>query len=215
MIRFSLFGFPVAIHWMFWITCAFLGGGLQADSPSDFQRLLAFTAAALVSVLIHELGHTFTQRHYGARAHIMLYAMGGLAIPDRGFSRGQQILISLAGPFVQIAMGLLALLLVRYVQGDVLFFNSFLRAFVLISIVWGILNLVPIYPLDGGQVLWNILGPGLSKVTYWIGIVLAVGLALLALSVSQLFSTVLLGMLAYENIQRLRGDRPSNLLHPQ
>jgi Zn-dependent protease len=215
MIRFSLFGFPVAIHWMFWITCAFLSGDLQANSPEAFQRLLAFTAAALVSVLIHELGHTFTQRHFGARAHIMLYAMGGLAIPDRGFSRGQQILISLAGPFVQIAMGLLALLLVRYVQGDVLFFNSFLRAFVLISIVWGILNLVPIYPLDGGQVLWNILGPGLSKVTYWIGIVLAVGLALLALSVSQLFSTVLLGMLAYENIQRLRGDRPSNLLHPQ
>ena len=37
-LRFRLFGFPVAIHWFFWVLAAFIGGALDATSPESFRR---------------------------------------------------------------------------------------------------------------------------------------------------------------------------------
>lgn len=214
MIRFSLFGFPVAIHWMFWVTCALLGGGTSANTPAEFRRLIAWVIAALVSILIHELGHAFLQRRYGGRAQIMLVALGGLAIADRSFPRQQQIMISLAGPVVQIVVGLLAKQLLNISSGDSDIVVSFLHAFYVVSVFWGIFNLLPIYPMDGGKVLLNFLGPRMEKVTYTIGIIGAGLLALLALNFGQIFTTIILGMMAFENYQRLRGERTAGMLYP-
>lgn len=204
---------------MFWLTTALLGGGLEASRPEQMQRLLLWISAAAVSILIHELGHAFTMRRYGARASIMLYSFGGLAIPDRGFSRGQQIVVSLAGPLVQIAIGYAVYELLQASDapgskiGEVLP-NYLLRTFYIISIFWGLINLVPIYPLDGGQVLFNFLGPERAKITYGVGLVCAASIALWMLSSRSIFSTILFGMLAFENFQRLRGDTPSSFLRP-
>ena len=68
MLRFSFFGFPVAVHWMFWVSAALLGGGLDAYTPRKLFDLALWVAAAFVSVLLHEFGHTLMQRRYGARA---------------------------------------------------------------------------------------------------------------------------------------------------
>src|SRR3954453_21612656 len=60
MLRFSIFGFPVTVHWMFWVVIAILGGGLDSgNGPKQFQALLLWMVAAFISILIHELGHTF------------------------------------------------------------------------------------------------------------------------------------------------------------
>lgn len=214
MIRFSLFGFPIAIHWMFWVTAVFLSGRPFASTPGDFRYLLAFVLAALISIILHELGHAFLQRRYGGRVQIMLVAFGGLAISDRGFTRQQHIKISLAGPIPQIIIGVLALKLLKMSSGDAQFIVDFLRSFAWVSIIWGIFNLFPIYPMDGGKVLFHFLGPRLEKVTYIVGIVGAAALALWALSRGSTFSTLFLGMMAYENYQRYRGDRTAGMLYP-
>lgn len=214
MIRFSLFGFPIAIHWMFWVTCALLGGGATANTPAEFQRLIAWMLAALISVIIHELGHAFLQRRYGARVQIMLVALGGLAIPDRGFTRAQHIKISLAGPFIQILVGYTAWRLLRMSSGDAVVIQQFLSAFGLISMVWGVFNLLPIYPMDGGRVLLHFLGPRLEKITYMVGLIGAAILALLALKFGGFFMTIVLGMMAFENFQRYRGERTAGMLYP-
>lgn len=228
MLRFSLFGFPVAIHWMFWLTMALFGGGFGANSPEELRRLFIWIIAALLSILIHELGHAFVMRGYGARASIILYGMGGLAIPDRGFTRGQNILVSLAGPVVEVALGLLAYFFLKS-QVHAINFGEvaqvtelkgvpytfiFLWKFAFISVFWGIINLVPIYPLDGGQVIFNLMGPAMIKLTYGIGIVCAVAVAFWMYSMRSIFSTILFGMLAFENIQRLRGATPNSILRP-
>ncbi len=228
MLRFSLFGFPVAIHWMFWLTMALFGGGFSANSPEQLRRLLIWIIAALISIIIHELGHAFVMRHYGAKASITLYGLGGLAIPDRGFTRGQNIVVSLAGPVLEIAFGLMAYFFLRsqiqveilrdvsdiMLQKDVPYTLVFLWNFAVISVLWGIINLVPIYPLDGGQVLFNSMGPRLIKVTYGIGIVSGVAVALWMYSLGSIFSTILFGMLAFENLQRIRGAAPNTILRP-
>lgn len=214
MIRFSLFGFPIAIHWMFWVTCALLGGGATANTPTEFQGLIAWMLAALISVIIHELGHAFLQRRYGARVQIMLVALGGLAIPDRGFTRPQHIKISLAGPFIQILVGFIAWKLLRMSTGDAVVIQQFLGAFSIISMVWGAFNLLPIYPMDGGKVLLYFLGPRLEKVTFMVGLIGAGILALLALKFGGFFMTIVLGMMAFENFQRYRGERTAGMLYP-
>ena len=214
MIRFSLFGFPIAIHWMFWVTAVFLSGGAMAKTPDDFQYLIAFVLAALISIILHELGHAFLQRRYGGRVQIMLVAFGGLAISDRGFTRQQHIKISLAGPIPQIILGVLAWKLLRMSSGDSQFVVDFLRSFAWVSIVWGIFNLFPIYPMDGGKVLLHFLGPRLENVTYLVGIIGAAILAVVAISIKQIPMAMILGMMAYENFQRYRGDRPAGMLYP-
>lgn len=149
----------------------------------------------------------------------MLYSFGGLAIPDRRFSRAQQIAVSLAGPLVQMAFGYAVYELLKAGDapgsklGEILPYYL-LHTFFFISIFWGLINLVPIYPLDGGQVLFHFLGPERAKVTYAVGVLCAAAIAFWMLSSGSYFSTVLFGMLAFENIQRMRGASPNSILRP-
>ena len=154
MLRFSLLGFPISVHWMFWLNTALLGGGLSAESPREMQALVLWVLAAFVSIIIHELGHALLMRHYGARAEIHLYAFGGLAIPDRGFDRVKSILVSLAGPGAQILAGIPAWWLFHHSTGDAWQVLVFLSSFTQVSFAWALLNLAPVYPLDGGHVMF-------------------------------------------------------------
>lgn len=214
MLHFKLFGFPVTIHWMFWVITAMLFGGLEARSPEQFQRLILSIVAVFLSVLIHELGHTFLMRRYGARAAILLYSMGGLAIPDRSFTRGQSIIVSLAGPVVEIIFGLLVVELIRQGYHGPPNVYFFLSQFAFISIFWGLFNLVPIYPLDGGHIMLHGLGPRLIKVSIGISIVLATALGLWCLLIGTYFTGLMMGYLAYQNFLRLRGQSPNFFRQP-
>lgn len=217
MLRFSLFGFPITVHWMFWLVMAMLGGGFSAESGRDYLHLLIWVVAAFVSIIIHELGHAFLQRAFGARAHIHLYAMGGLAIPDRAPSRGQGILISLAGPAVQFALGWAALQLLRHSTGDSWYVTTFLWSFQRVSIFWALVNLLPIFPLDGGHILKGILGPRLEKVTYIIAIAccVALGAWVLLQPRPSLWNAMICAMFAWSNFQLLQGSRPPEGFRPE
>ena len=105
MFRFTLLGFPVSIHWMFWLTAALLSGQIDnLSKPGALWQMGIWMAVVFLSVLWHELGHVIFQRKFGARPEIMLVAFGGLAVPHGGqFNRGQSFVIAAAGP----AFGLL------------------------------------------------------------------------------------------------------------
>ena len=212
MLRFSLLGFRISVHWMFWLNTALLGGGLSAESPREMQALVLWVLAAFVSIIIHELGHALLMRHYGARAEIHLYAFGGLAIPDRGFDRVKSILVSLAGPGAQILAGIPAWWLFHHSTGDAWQVLVFLSSFTQVSFAWALLNLAPVYPLDGGHVMGGILGPRRFRTTLWISIITAICIGLYRFSVSnQIYTLILFGMLAWSNVQRLQGTQSSFL----
>ena len=216
MIRFTLLGFPVTVHVMFWLVTGILGADL-AQRENGIFLLILWVAAAFISILIHELGHALLQRKFGARAEIILYAMGGLAVPDRGFPRVQQIIVSLGGPLLQIAVGLVVWQLMAHSTGDAWYVTAFLRSFWVVSIFWGLINLLPIYPLDGGQALKGVLGSRREKLAYLVGMVCAIGLIIYVLTrpYPSVWNAMLCGMLAWENFQRWQGNTPPSALAPR
>ena len=79
MLQFSILGIPVRVEPWFWITMAFIGGGLHATNSTDILLVLVFVFAGFLSIMIHELGHALTIRRYGLPAAITLQAFGGYA----------------------------------------------------------------------------------------------------------------------------------------
>jgi anhydro-N-acetylmuramic acid kinase len=67
MLHFTLFGFPIRIHWLFWLNSALLGGAFSARTPSEMQGVAVWIAMVFLSILIHELGHALVMRRFGQR----------------------------------------------------------------------------------------------------------------------------------------------------
>lgn len=155
-LRWRMFGTPVRVHPMFWLVALVLGYNGTIRAGVGF--VLAWVACVFVSVLLHEFGHVWMGRLFGSHGHIVLYSFGGLAIgSNRLVRRWQRILVLLAGPGIQLALwGLLwlnrkqILLAVApaWRESAVLVLVMLLE----INLFWPILNLIPIWPLDGGQV---------------------------------------------------------------
>lgn len=209
MVRFSIFNIPVRVHPFFWVTLAIIGGALGANSPQDILRVAFFLLAGFVSIMVHELGHALTARKFGAHSEIVLEAFGGYAAYSGvRLTRPQSFLITAAGPAVQILLGLAVLLLLRQVPGLSHNAEHFLRILVWISVVWAVLNLLPVLPLDGGQLLSVVLGPQRMRTTLWISLIVAVtiGLLLFSLTGSILFP-IFMAMFAWQAWQALRQQR--------
>jgi Zn-dependent protease len=153
-LRFRCLGFPVRVHPLFWLAAALLGGSfLQAG----LTYWLLWIAVVFGAVLVHELGHALAYRYYGSAAAIILWMFGGLTLADRApYRRGARIVVTLAGPFAGFALAALLYGLARLTPWPVrgvpreLAFTYHLL--IVVNLYWGIFNLLPVYPLDGGQV---------------------------------------------------------------
>ncbi len=211
MLRFQLFSFPVAIHWSFWITAAFLSGLFRAGSPEQFQLGLLAVVVVAMSILWHELGHAFFMRRYGgSRPNIYLYWLGGLASTQTaGYSDRQKIIISAAGPAAGFLLaGVFFVVLAEWGEGMTPMARHVLGIGLFINIFWNLLNLIPVYPLDGGQILEAVIGGRRPMLVYQISLVVAIGAAVACLMAGLTFFAILLGFLAYENYQRMNFRSP-------
>ena len=166
MLRFRLFGIPIAADWWFLLGLVFLAqwaGGGRAG-------MIAAVAVGVLTI-IHELGHALTARRFGCAVAIQLNLLQGWAsyASPKPLSRGQRIAISLAGPFSQLA-AVTPFLWLAHAQiakalraGDAQGFQlagDFWQGLVWAGIVIGLLNLLPLWPLDGGHVVEQLLvGP--------------------------------------------------------
>jgi Zn-dependent protease len=203
MLKFGLFGIPVVIEGWFFLTTALLGGAAGATDPDDWIRVAIWIGVVFVSILVHELGHALAGRKYGATPHIRLHGFGGVTfLPGTIFTRPQNIAVSAAGPAAGFGLGLLVLAL-RQANLDL---PPLARVAVLdaiyVNFVWTLVNLLPIQPLDGGQILGQLLGPRRAALSSSIGFTLATVLCVWAFSRGLLFSAIMLGMLAYYNFRR-------------
>lgn len=209
MIHFSIFGIPVAVQPFFWVTMALLGGAIHANTPEALLELALFILAGFISIMVHELGHALTIKHYRLPTSITLQAFGGYATyPSGRLSRPQNFLVTAAGPAVQLVLALVAHVLLHRLPFNQGIF-MFLDALRLVSFFWAVLNLFPVLPLDGGQLVNAVLGPARIRITLWITIIAAVGVTLLALTLHprQYFLAIFFGMFAYQAGQALRETR--------
>jgi stage IV sporulation protein FB len=247
--EFEIFGFPVRVSPFFWLVSGVLGHqnavGLDdayaESSPGVATLLLIWIAAVFISILIHELGHAFTMRWFGTSASIVLYYMGGLAIPDAGASflrsmrkshGGEQIAISFAGPVAQLVLAALLILGVRLSGYQLNFYiwpidliappspgrplpsvglEAFIFFLIYPSIMWALLNLLPIFPLDGGMISREIctmwFGPQGFYNSLMLSLVTAGGVALYFFSTESPFNAMLFISLAVSNYQLLQTMR--------
>lgn len=189
-----------------WVLLAFIGGALGIDSTEALLRVALFVLAGFLSILVHEFGHALTGQRFGAKPQIVLHGLGGFAVfPNARFTRKQHFFVIAGGPAIQIVLGFLALALL---QSEVLpdtEIKIFVRALAFVSIFWALLNLVPVNPLDGGQMLQTILGPSRIALSLKISIAAAV---LSAIAVYYLFGGFIFPLfvlfLAYQNFQLLQ-----------
>jgi stage IV sporulation protein FB len=143
-------GFPVRVAPWFWL----MGLGLGWHKGVTLETLLWWLAVSFLAILVHELGHAATARLFGAtNGRIVLYHLGGLAISDGRLPRWKRVVELLMGPGAGFLLGGVAYLalwgLVDTLRPGA---ANALYQLVFVCLVWGAVNLLPVYPLDGGQV---------------------------------------------------------------
>lgn len=212
MLRFKVFGIPVRVDWFFWLIAAIIAnsfGGLAAGyGLNPGQGMLLGVALIFLSILVHELGHATMYRFYGAYPEIIFQGLGGLTAASGSFDRRKSIVITAAGPAFGFALALVAYaaaLSIPQISGMGAYVLSVL---IWINVFWSIMNLLPVHPLDGGQILGSILGPRRMRATAVIGLAVGGVVALYGLATGQIWIGILFGMLAISNWRRLRGGPP-------
>ena len=204
MFSFNIFAIPVRVEPFFWVTMALIGGGLSARDSLSLLLILMFMLAGFISILVHELGHALTIRKFGFSTEITLHSFGGYASysPEK-LSRKQSFLISIAGPGLQIVLALLVLIIRYFIpvpHGSLL--NVLMSDLIGVSIIWALLNCIPIYPMDGGQMMAAMLGPSRKNLVYLISVALAIFIGLAsALFLNSLLLPVFMGLFAWQNWQ--------------
>ena len=201
---FRLAGIPVRIEPAFLIIIAILG--IDPNDPQP-KFIVSWVLIATISILVHEFGHAIAFRSFGISPSIVLQGFGGLTSGSGELSPARHITVSLAGPFA--ALVLLGapswwLLANADVTGDA---RVILAQVVWINIGWSVLNLLPILPLDGGQVFlgvldWTTHGRG-RRAAEIVSVVVAVVLGVLSWRAGFTFGALLAAMFAGLNLSSL------------
>jgi Zn-dependent protease len=158
---FTLAGIDVYIHWAWFL--AFLYFVTRPDQYSNYGWSALEVLALFLIVLTHEFGHALACRSVGGRANlIILWPLGGVAYVDPPQRPGAQLWSIAAGPLVNVALvpllfGLLFLGKQMGLGANHPDAYMLLRSVYIINFVLLIFNLIPVYPLDGGQILRSLL----------------------------------------------------------
>ena len=205
MLDFRFFGIPVVVQPFHWVILGVLGFlNINPTGRSGLIAVALFMLAGFISILIHEMGHALTGRRFGARPEVVLHGMGGVAMfPGGRFTRMQSFLVTAAGPGIQLILaGLAYAVLVSGVLPDTQITNFFFYLY-LVSLFWAVFNCVPVFPLDGGQMLAAILGERRAVLTYQIGMGAAILVGIWGLMVGFIFVAFFMGYMAYQNYQMM------------
>ena len=189
---FRLAGIDLYLHWSWFVVAVYEIHSRQGRYTSVTWNVLEYLALFLI-VLMHEFGHALACRQVGGTANrIMLWPLGGVAYVDPPQRPGATLWSIAAGPLVNVA--LMPILYAALMMGRTLGWQHslpdayvFVRAILAIDIGLLVFNILPIYPLDGGQILrsllWFPLGRARSlmvaTVLGFVGVVGFFGMALL------------------------------------
>jgi Zn-dependent protease len=207
---FRLAGIDVFLHWS-WFIVAVLAVNQRRDNYSSLVWNAAEYVALFIIVLLHEFGHALACRQVGGQANrIILWPLGGVAFIAPPQRPGATLWAIAAGPLVNVVLLPVAFVLALAIQwmgwGDASpDGQKFLWALVYINVAVLVFNLLPVYPLDGGQILrsllWFLFGRARSLlVTVVIGFVGALGL----IAVAVLIRSIWLGIMAFFILLRCR-----------
>jgi Zn-dependent protease len=156
----QLFGFPLRVRPFYFLTVAMLGLGGRGPSGSEaLVGLALWIVIVTTSIVWHELGHAFAMRRYGYSPSIELHGMGGLTAWGLGPTPTpmQRVVVSLAGPFAGFLLGGLIWAVSALLPPMPAAAEHATELLLQVNIGWGLVNLVPMVPWDGGQALHGLL----------------------------------------------------------
>jgi Zn-dependent protease len=188
---FRFAGVDVFLHWS-WFVVAIIEIQSRSGRYTSIAWNVAEYLAIFLIVMLHEFGHAMACRQVGGTANkIVLWPLGGVAYVDPPPRAGATLWSIAAGPLVNVA-------LLPMLAGLFYFGRSagwahampdlyhLVRAVLVIDLVLLIFNMLPIYPLDGGQilrsVLWFVIGRARSLMVAtllgFVGVAGFIGLAI-------------------------------------
>jgi Zn-dependent protease len=220
-LNFSVLGIPVRVHPFFWLVGAILG----LNGGSEPVTFFIWMGVLFVSILVHELGHALMFRAYGGQPWITLYGMGGLASCNhRPHGVAANVAISFAGPAAGFLLAGSVLAAIRFSGREIIvipwivpfayapFVNPNLNDLVwfllYVNFAWGLVNLLPIYPLDGGKISRELLvGVHPRQGVVWslgLSMAAAAAMAIYGLRLQSLFIVIFFGYLAFSSFTTLQ-----------
>lgn len=208
-IQFPLGPFPVLVRPSFWLVMAIFGG----LGMSGTRFLVSWILVAFVCVLVHELGHAVIGRVFGASAWIELHSFGGLTHHDRALSRWRDVLMAAAGPGFGFILGAICWYLLRQAPRGSLMRLALDQA-VFINFYWGLLNLLPVLPLDGGRVMAGVLGPSRRRAARTFAIAISVIVVAWSVANRQTYLAIMFALFAFQNFQALNQERDLRVRKP-
>jgi membrane-associated protease RseP (regulator of RpoE activity) len=237
-LRFRLLDIPVRIHPLFWLIAAVLGW-----RENNIPAVLLWVGCVFVSILVHEFGHALFAKHFQGSPSIVLYGLGGLCYSQGERTPGQRLAVLFGGPGAGFLLCALVMLVTSLMYGispqehlevllRLLGLNGNRLAapdhfptettweiysdMVQINFFWGLVNLLPIWPLDGGQATQVVLTQvdrkqGVRR-SHIVSLLTAGILAVyVAASSRDLFLTFFFGMFAFMNFQALQSLHQAQL----
>lgn len=192
---------PVTIHPIFWIIALLIGW----FNSMSIVGAIVWAVVIFISVLFHEYGHAWTAVAFGQTPRIDLLGFGGLTTRSGPkLKLWKEFLIVLNGPCAGLLLFAIAYSIKSWMGlkgSGILPFGFKIATYV--NLVWTLLNLLPILPLDGGRLmsimLEGMLGLKGVRLSYLFSIVIAGALSIL-LFVNQVFlGGALFMLLAFES----------------
>ena len=234
-LRFNLAGFPVRVHPLFWLIAILLGYS-SGDILQILIWVLVVFISILVHELGHALAFrrfglsSQIILHFAGGLTVPESTLWGSRWANVALGPNQNIFISLAGPGAGFLLAALVIAGVVLSGGSIIttrllgfipfpglamlpfggnLLSLFVTALLWVNIFWGVINLLPVYPLDGGSVTRNVLlqadpVDGVRK-SLWVSVIAGALIALIAFFfLRSLYMAVLFGFLAFQSYQSLQ-----------
>lgn len=214
---FRFAGIDVFLHWS-WFVVAALEINLRAGLYSTpFWNALEYVALFAI-VTLHEFGHSLACRQVGGQANqIVLWPLGGVAYVSPPPRPGATLWSIAAGPLVNVGLfplftGLWVLMSLFGGRAAWPNLTEFVQTLWLINTLLLAFNLLPIYPLDGGQILRSLLwfAVGRARSLLWatyVGFAGVVAMIALAIWVGSVWFGILAGFILLNCWSGLRQAR--------
>lgn len=191
----------IASDWFIFVAVYLLMTLFSSSLMSFFNTGLAILAITSI-ILLHELGHSFAARYFGARTNaITLHCYGGLAEvnqndwPQLLAKPYKSLLVWLAGPMVNVLLFILFSSIAKSLASypTALFYVKYLQ---IVNLGLAVFNLLPVFPLDGGGIFYSLLRMVFSKkvsiyTTSVVGVIGSIGFVFLAFK----FHALMLGFI--------------------
>lgn len=204
----SIGGTTLEIDFSFFILLAFFVV-MNYDPAYGIQYALLWILVVFLSVLVHELAHAATIALFGyGSSRIVLGGMGGVTMNARVAKPWHDMLISLAGPLSSFALmfAMMGFMRTGIPERDRMLYPL---VYLLIEMnrLWGLFNLIPVPPLDGGHFVRDLLRTFMpdvnaAPIATWIALIGGGGVAIFLAAKGFMFGAVLIGWFTFMAFQQ-------------